>query len=96
MFSGTAREGQLSGQRTLERSTPTRPVIKNEPKKLLRNEPVTFKEHCQIRADEIFGRKNVTEDSKKKLSCSPEGKPKAKRAVKKHAPAIEPLLDFEN
>lgn len=96
MFSGTAREGQVSGSNTLGRSTQTRPVIKNEPKELLRNEPVNFKEHCQIRADEIFGRKNVTEDSKKKPSCSPEGKPKAKRAVKKHAPAIEPLLDFEN
>ncbi|KAI4284602.1 MAG: hypothetical protein L6R38_001303 [Xanthoria sp. 2 TBL-2021] len=96
MFSRTARQAQVSGSRNLERNTQTRSVTRKEPEELLRNEAVTFKEHCQIRADQIFCRKDVTEDNKKKLSCSPEGKPKAKRAVKKRAPSTERLLDFEN
>ncbi|KAL8654055.1 MAG: hypothetical protein Q9226_003580 [Calogaya cf. arnoldii] len=97
MFLRTAREGQGSGRsKPLERNNQTRSVIKKEAKELLRNDSTTFKNHYQIRADEIFGRKDVTEDNKKKLSSSPEGKPKAKRALQERAPLVDCLLDYED
>ncbi|KAI4277700.1 MAG: hypothetical protein LQ337_001574 [Flavoplaca oasis] len=96
MFRRSAREGRALGSKSLEQSNQASAVFKQEDKEVAQKEAIASREHCHVRADKIFGRKDLKEDNKKKLSCSPEGKPKAKRAVKGRAPSVEPLLDFED
>ncbi|KAL8986495.1 MAG: hypothetical protein Q9205_000010 [Flavoplaca limonia] len=96
MFRRSAREGRALGSKSLEQSNQASAVFKQEDKEVEQKEAIASREHCHVRADKMFGRKDLKEDNKKKLSCSPEGKPKAKRAVKGRAPSVEPLLDFED
>ncbi|KAL8915587.1 MAG: hypothetical protein Q9171_000152 [Xanthocarpia ochracea] len=95
MFSRTVGEGKVSGPRNLERKNQTRFTIKQEVKEVQRSEVTTPKGFRQIRAAKELGGKDAGGDNKKKQSCSPEGKPKAKRTVKDGGPPRERLLDYE-
>ncbi|KAL9000591.1 MAG: hypothetical protein Q9169_000884 [Polycauliona sp. 2 TL-2023] len=96
MFTRTGREAGTAGSKTLERKNQAYSTVQEDAKEVVRQEAITSKQHYQIHADKIFGRKTVAEYHKKKPSCSPEDKPKAKRAVNKGAPSVERLLDYES
>ncbi|KAL8775015.1 MAG: hypothetical protein Q9209_000494 [Squamulea sp. 1 TL-2023] len=96
MFSRTAREGQVSGSRIQDGTSRKRSAVTKEAEEIRQYDGTRSNEQCRIRIEKGLGHRNVTEDNKKKPSCSPEGKPKAKRAVKDRGASNELLLDYKD
>ncbi|KAL8784432.1 MAG: hypothetical protein Q9213_003955 [Squamulea squamosa] len=96
MFSRTAREGQVSGSKIQEVTSRKRSAVTKEAEELRQYDGTSSNEHCRVRTQKGLSQRNVTEDNKKKPSCSPEGKPKAKRAVKDRGASEELLLDYKD